>query len=266
MWFLVDQRVVARAMLARVLLLRGQIDQARQNAQISLEEALATDDKLSICYALRNAVCPIALTVGDMAAAEESVALLTRQVTRQGMTFWMSWGSCLEGQLLVRRGAFEKGIPLLRAGIEMRARAGWLMRNPEFLGVLAEGLAAAGQADEAQVAINEALSQAEGGGQLWCLAELLRVKGELLLQSGRVPLAERAFCDGIDVARRQDALFWQLRVALSLARLRVSQGQPETAREVLAPVYDQFMEGFETPYLHAAKTLLDGLRSRRDLR
>src|SRR5271170_4859039 len=98
----------------------------------------------------------------------------------------------------------------------------------------------------------------------WYVAELLRIKGELLVQEATArsaSAAENCFVGAIDVAREQGALFWELRGALSLARLRAAQDQRDDARQVLAPIYDRFTEGFATPDLRAAKAMLDGLPS-----
>ena len=95
-------------------------------------------------------------------------------------------------------------------------------------------------------------------------AELLRIKGELLLQdaTGRpVSAAEDCFRAALDVARQQGALFWELRGALSLARLRVTEGRHNDAKAILAPIYDQFTEGFETADLRAARDILNALPS-----
>jgi predicted ATPase len=92
--------------------------------------------------------------------------------------------------------------------------------------------------------------------------ELLRIKGEVLLQQAADQLvlsAEDCFARSAQMAREQDALFWELRVALSVARLRVSQGRRHEARALLASVYDRFTEGFATADLQAARTLLEGL-------
>ena len=96
------------------------------------------------------------------------------------------------------------------------------------------------------------------------MAELLRIKGELVLSEGGPDAAEAAedhFRQALDWARRQGALSWELRAATSLARLWRDQNRTKAAREILAPVYDRFTEGFETTDLKAAKLLLDGLRA-----
>ena len=94
------------------------------------------------------------------------------------------------------------------------------------------------------------------------MADLLRVKGELLLLEGApeaAAAAEDHYQQGLDWARRQGTLSWELRCATSLARLWRDQARSEEARALLAPVYDRFTEGFETADLKAAKALIDGL-------
>ena len=93
-------------------------------------------------------------------------------------------------------------------------------------------------------------------------AELHRLKGEALLAgAGTVSEAEAAMQQGIDVARRQNAKSWELRGAMSLARLRRQQGRPQEAAALLAPLYAWFTEGFDTADLQAARTLLDDLEN-----
>jgi predicted ATPase len=100
----------------------------------------------------------------------------------------------------------------------------------------------------------------EGHG--WYAPELLRIKGEVLLQQAAdqsTLAAEDCFNQAAHMAREQGALFWELRVAVSVARLRVSQGRHHEARASLASIYDRFTEGFATADLQAARTLLEGL-------
>src|ERR1700730_14823046 len=263
MWFHHDQRVMARTALARVLSLQGSLDQAIHNAQTSLEDTQAVDHILSVCYALGEAVCPIALMTGDLAAAERSVAMLNDIVTKHGVTVYKSLGPHLGGELLIRRGEFAAGSTVLRAALgRLPTTGGVQRRNSWFLGVLAEGLAGAEQLTEALATIDEALAQADCSGQHWCIAELHRVKGELLFQEAGgpfIPAAVDCYHRALEIAQEQGALFWELRAAVSLARLRIRQDQHDDAKRILAPVYDQFTEGFETADLKQASALLGKL-------
>jgi predicted ATPase len=188
------------------------------------------------------------------------VALLVDVATSRNATFWRIVGRCLEGKLLIMRGEFRTGVNLLRAEIDAGRRTGWAIWYPEFLGVLAQGFAGLGRMTEGLVTIDEALARADRGGERYYVAELLRIKGELLLQTlgeQNNPKAELCFSDAFQVARQQGALFWELRIALSLARWRVRQDRQNDARNVLAPVYGRFTEGFAAPDLQTARAILN---------
>ncbi len=137
------------------------------------------------------------------------------------------------------------------------------MSYPESKGALATGLIGRGELAEALDTVNEGLAAASQGddGQDLFVADLLRVKGEVLLRQKAVTEAEEAFREALTVARQQGALLWELRAALSLARLRVTQGRQDEARRLLASVYDRFTEGFDTISLREAKAMLDALPS-----
>jgi predicted ATPase len=260
MWLHYDGRVLAQTRLARVLWLRGFMDRADQVAQASLADALAMDHKLSVCSALGEAVCPIQLMAGDIAGAERSVAMLTDLATRHSFTVWTRFARCLESKLLIKRGEVASGSVLLRAALDGFNTAGQALHGSGFVGDLAEGLAGAGQLAEASVIVDAALARSDRDGVRWHVAELLRIKGELLLQdagSRSMPAAEECFLGALEVAQRQSALFWELRAAVSLARLKAQQDRQDEARNVLAPVYDRFTEGFETADLRAAWALLE---------
>jgi predicted ATPase/DNA-binding winged helix-turn-helix (wHTH) protein len=261
-WFFFDQRLLARSVLARVLLLQGFVDQAKHTAQVSLVDAQAKGDKMTLCLTLGEVVCPIALMTGDLDAAERSVAMLVDLAATHSLTLWASFGQCLEGALLIKRGKVTEGSILLRAAVDAFPAAGQTVHLLGFLGDLAEGLAAVGRLTEAHATLDEALARYDRDERLWCVAELLRVKGELLLlETGgqSVSAAESCFFRALDISRRQGAQFWQLRAALGLARLRVRQDRQDDARQFLAPVYDQFTEGFETADLRNARALLETL-------
>jgi predicted ATPase len=152
----------------------------------------------------------------------------------------------------------------LRTALDTCERTGWTICYPELLGALAEGLAGQGQFTDALATIDQALATADRGGERWFVPDLLRTKGELLIHRAgdqSISAAERCFSEAIEVAREQDALSWELRIALSFARLRVGQNRQDDARQLLAPVYSRFTEGFETPDLRSASAMLQSLPS-----
>src|SRR5208282_2623 len=133
--------------------------------------------------------------------------------------------------------------------------------------LMAEALVRAGQTADGQTAdglaaIEGVIARSDRTEELWAMAELVRVKGELLLLQGApgaAVAAEDHFRQALDWARRQGALSWELRAATSLARLLRDQGRPAEGMALLQPVYDRFSEGFDTADLKTAKALLDAL-------
>jgi predicted ATPase len=107
--------------------------------------------------------------------------------------------------------------------------------------------------------LDDALQIAERTGERWFAAELNRHKGELLLRQGHSEAAEEQYRKALSIAQGQEAKLWELRAAVSLARLRYEQDRRAEARDLLAPVYGWFTEGFDTPDLKEAKALLDQL-------
>ncbi len=129
-----------------------------------------------------------------------------------------------------------------------------------FLVDLAEALGRAGQVADGLAMAGDAIARCLSSEELWGMAELLRIKGELIVTDGAAGAAneaEASFRQALDWARRQGALSWELRSATSLARLLHDQGRSADALALLQPVYDRFTEGFDTADLKAAKTLLD---------
>jgi len=200
-------------------------------------------------------VCPVALFNHDIATAERAVAMLIDLAARYQLSFWSLVGRGLDGQLRIARGEFAAGVGLLRPLLQN-------LRRPDLLGTLAEGLGGIGEYAEALTTLEEGLALAEQEGELWCAPELLRIKGELLLRQAAdrsIAAADHCFRRALKLAAVQGALFWELRAAASLARLRVDQARADEARQILAPVYARFTEGFGTANLKDAKALLDAL-------
>jgi predicted ATPase/DNA-binding winged helix-turn-helix (wHTH) protein len=258
--FHLDQRVATRVFLTWILWLQGFPDQAMLAAESTFEDAQAANHANTLCYALARAACPITLLVDDLAAAERYVGMLLEHSTRHGLPHWHAIGRCHQGALAIKRSDVVNGLRLLRAGSdELGEFRPQVLRLVGFL--MAGALLGAGQIVDGLAAVEEALAWTERSEERWAIAELLRIKGELLLLQGAqgVTPAEDHFSQAIDLGRRQGALSWELRAATSLARLLRDQGRSAAARELLQPVYLRFTEGFGTADLKSAKALLDAL-------
>ena len=254
-----DVRIPVRATLGRVLLLRGQLDQAGDFVRASLNEEMVRGRPVPICNVLRYGICPVAFATGDLVAVEEATALLHDLAQRHGFAFWTRIARCLDGALLIRRGEFAAGTQSLQAALATVRN-----RPPDMLSILAEGLAGLGLSEEAIETIDSRLERSEVTSERWCDAELLRIKGDILLRGESdhcLAQAEACFEAAITLARHQGARLLELRATCGLARLRARQGRAIEACEQLVALYGEFREGFGTKDLLAAKTLISRLRS-----
>jgi predicted ATPase len=183
---------------------------------------------------------------GELVASEQRLALyMEPDILRSGA--------------LLDRGAVRQAAASLRESFAARHAIGRRLHGPYQLALLSEGLARAGDRDGAVAALAEAEAAIETSGQRWWEAEISRLRGMLLLSSQRFTKCEACFERALDVARQQQARSLELRAATSLARLWGEQGRRAEARDLLAPVYGWFTEGFETADLVEAKSLLSKL-------
>ena len=152
-----------------------------------------------------------------------------------------------------------EGISLLRSGASAYRVTGAVLLNVYYSTLLALAYEIAGRVDESMTLLDEASQIVERTEERWFAAELNRHKGQLLLEQGHSAAAEELFRKALSIAEEQGAKLWELRAAASLARLRRDQGRHAEARDLLAPVYGWFTEGFDTADLKEAKSLLDEL-------
>jgi predicted ATPase len=170
---------------------------------------------------------------------------------------------CFDGARLIKRGEVGEGLERLRTAIDELRETSFGPYYPVMLGTLAQGLAGAGHVAQALATVDEALTRSERDEERWWIAELLRIKAELtLLAEGAdaTPTAETHLQDALAWTRRQGALSLELRCATDLARLWQQQGRTAPARDLLAPIYARFTEGFATADLEAARALLESAR------
>ena len=259
--FQFDQGVTARYFQARILWLLGFPDRARQIVEANIEEARDRGHALTLSNALGQGACPVMLFMGDHDAAERFGTMLLAHSEKHGLKLWQSWARCFMAIVQIRRGDTADGIPALRAELDSVGDAIVLPRYLLLLGELATCLGRAGETDQALAAIERAIARCQRSEELWCFPELLRVKGELLLQTGGQG-SDELFDEALSCARRQNTLSWELRAAMSLARRHRDRGRGAEAKSLLSEVYGRFTEGHQTQDLQTAKALIDecGLR------
>ena len=250
-------RLVAQAHLAIVLFCLGFPDQALAQSRAAIAEAqqLAHPRSLSVTLALGSRLLVL---VGDDESLGQRADELASVATEQGFAVGAQ-GTVYHGWVKVRQRELTEGMSLLRAGLaDYRARRADLWM-PHFLALLAEACEIAGEIEEGLTLLDDGLAIAERTGARWFAAELNRQRGRLLLRQGQAEAAEELYCKALGIAREQEAKLWELRAAASLARLWRDQGRRAASRDLLAPVYGWFNEGFATPDLTEAKMLLDEL-------
>jgi class 3 adenylate cyclase/predicted ATPase len=177
-----------------------------------------------------------------------------------GFPYWGALSAWGRGCCLSISGRQDQAIALITEALNAYQAIGAVTVVPLYLTSLAEALGKAGRLSEGLEKLNEATRQIEATQEGWTEADMHRVRGELLIAIGDLEAAEQSFHQAIAVARRQSAYLWELRAATSLARLWRDQGKRNEARDLLAPIYGWFTEGFDTPDLKEAKALLQQLK------
>jgi len=258
-----DLQVMAAGQIAVSLLSRGLLDSALRSAMQVVEQrrrSLGFPSVIGVSPAW--AAANVFLSLGELEVADLYGEELLNHASVHGLRPSYATGYCVRGSVAVKRGDPKAGVDLLRRGLTEMRESRYELYCPFFFNELATALGVLGRIDEGLAEIAAALHFAEETGNRWLVPETLRIAADLFaLRDPADPAAEDHLHRGIEVARAQGALFWELRLAASLARLRVTQNRRGEARQVLAPVYDRFTEGFAAPDLRAAKALLDELLS-----
>jgi predicted ATPase/DNA-binding winged helix-turn-helix (wHTH) protein len=255
-----DMRVSTHYFQARILWLQGFAEQALRVVQHNIEEGNAVGQALSFCSVLGQGACPIAFWAGDLDAAERYGAMLLDHTERHPVRLWHVWARCFLGLVIAKRGDIDGGLRALRGGLEEAGEARFLPRFLLLLGEMAACLGTAGEIALGLETVDDAIARCEARQEGWYIAELLRIKGEIIARQDRTDAEAAAaehFVRSLEWAHLQQALAWELRAATSLAQLRQRQRRVAEARELLGPVYGRFTEGFATVDLQQAKTLLE---------
>jgi len=250
--------VISQAYVAINQLSLGFPDQALERSSGSIAEARRLSHLPSLALSLAFGSRLLSL-VGDDAALYERTEQLAAVTTEQGFPYWRAMGTIYQGWVKVKNGDVIEGIAVIRGGLIAYRATGTVLLIAYYIDLLAKAYEIAGQTEEALTLLDEALQIVERTGDRQFAAELNRHKGRLLLRQGHSEAAEELYRKALSIAQEQEAKLWELRAAASLARLRRDQGRRTEARDLLAPVYGWFTEGFDTPDLKEAKALLDEL-------
>ena len=252
-----DPRVYGLAHAALTLVLLGYAEQALERSQQAITLAHEMSQPFSVAFTLgMNAIFHHVRR--EPTVAQSHVEALLALSEAHGFTTFMMTGSIFQRLLQVTRKQAAKCLAQIHKDLYARRAAGIEALFLVFLLQLAEGYGKVGRATVGLTVLAEAHTIMEEKGEYAFAAELHRMRGELVLQHDIAcgQEAERCYQQALDIARRQDAKWWELRTAVSLSQLWQSQGKPLEAHRVLADVYSWFTEGLDTPDLQRAKATL----------
>lgn len=252
-----DHEIRALVALARCYWLIGFPDRAAKTARWAIDVATKRDHPVNLCMTLIFAAT-VFLWRGDLDEAEQLIRRLIAHAARHSLGPYHTVGMALSGELSVARGNPAEGVALLRRALEVLQAAKHSSLTPAFHVALAEGLMNAGEVDEAAAVVETGLVLSEAFGETLNVPELLRVRGEIWLNTTPADpvAAERAFQLSLQQAKEQSAISLELRSATRLARLWSSQGKSTDAADLLETSYRRFGEGFQTTDLMLAGQLL----------
>jgi class 3 adenylate cyclase/predicted ATPase len=257
-----DVGVTLLSFRSACLWLLGYPAASRNDAERAVKNARETGQATTLMYALHDAGFNH-IRCGNYAAAHTEVDELIALADERGAPYWKATGTALRGWLFTETGKALDAIRAITSGITSVRSTGAILYEPRHLWYLAMAYAEVGQLDDARRCIDDAIDKVERSKEKWCEAEVHRIAGEIALKSLAPDMekVEKYFDRALAVARKQQAKSWELRAAMSLARLWRDQGKAQQARKLLAPVYGWFTEGFDTLDLKEAKALLDELRA-----
>ena len=256
----VDQRIAALGTLCRAQWLCGYADDALITVHTVLADAEALEHPATLCVALIVTI-HIFLWIGNLSEVDTLIHRLISATEKYALGPYHTLALGLRGGLAVYRGEAVTALPQLSDCMQTVRAGRFGVHTSIFASYLAEAMAMVGRIDDALATIDREISEAEGKGGSFNLPEMWRLKGDFLMhrEPANAAEAEHYFGRSLDLAHRQGALSWELRTAVSMARLRVRQGRPREAREGLAAVWERFTQGKETMDLRAAASLLDAL-------
>jgi TOMM system kinase/cyclase fusion protein len=269
-----DPGMICLCVAAQSLWTLGYPAQALKRSHEAIILAQQLSHPHSLAFALGHAARVHQFCQDRQAAYERAEAVLTT-ATEHRLSFWLAWGTVVRGWALVKQGQQTEGIAQIQQGLADHLATGAKLWRPYYLALLAEGYENTGRVDKGLTVLAEVLAVVDKTEERYYEAELYRLKGTLVLQSGPASEvsnpqsltpnpqteaeAEACFQKAIEISRHQQAKSLELRAVMSLARLWQSQGKQAEARQMLAEIYNWFTEGFDTKDLQEAKALLEAL-------
>jgi predicted ATPase len=252
-----NTRLASLNFIPLILLWRGEIDQAiaRSRAVFAAAQELGDAYTLSHVFHLN---CWLNQHLGDSTTVRERAEAAMKLTAEHGFSLWEMDAAFWRGWALAAAGEVTAGSAQMRSAIAAKKDLGVVNQAPFLLGLLADVCTQAGDPTEARDLLTEALRIVDRTQERWFEAELHRLRAEALLASSPCDSAEAeaSLSHALAVAREQEARFWELRVATSLARLWRDHDKRIEARDLLAPIYGSFTEGFDTRDLKEAAALL----------
>jgi class 3 adenylate cyclase/predicted ATPase len=236
----------------------GYVDQAADVATRAVRHA----ESLSHPFTLAYTICHARGMIDVMRRRPENTNAYAQTVislcNEHGLPFWGAGGEILDGWATSYDDP-NKGVEQVRAGLVAWRKTGARLWLPIFVALEAEAHAAAGRYDAALGAVDEAIAISGQTGERWAIAEVIRLRAKILSKSGRgeADEIEASLNESIETARSQGAKCWQLRAACDLVQFQVKRGRKQNALSLLRSIYQQFTEGFDTPDLITAKSLLE---------
>ncbi len=255
-----DPGMIGRAMSSRPLWVLGYPDQAEARAKETLALARSQRQPMTLAFALLvlEGVHLYRGEPAEVVALGDEVVALAREY---GLAQEKEWGRAFQGSAFTQLGRLDEGIDQLKDSLVVQQAIGSGLVRTAFLALLADPLCRAGRLDEGLRAIDEGFAHAERMAEGGYLAELHRMRGELLRARGDAVAAEASFRAAMAQAATQQAKSFELRAATGLANLLIDLGRNADARAALAPVYEWFTEGHATADLTAARATLASLES-----
>ncbi len=254
--FGMDMGIFARIWATHLMWHEGYPQRARARADDAMDAAALAGHPFTRTVALAYAAM-LSQFRRDVSEVDRLTHAVIAHATEHGFPYYLAWAQVLRDWSRASQGAGDSAVAGIRAGIDaLQAMA--RLRLPYYRALFADACGRIGRPDEGLQAISDAFMEIRRTEERWWEAELHRLRGDLLMASaGMDPEAEHCFRTAIEVARGQRARSLELRATVSLARLWCGQGKRGAARLLLARVYDQFTEGFDTPDLQDAQRLLE---------